>query len=100
MADQPLAVRVVDNRRLHRYEAYVGDALAGFAVYDLTGDTIAFLHTETEPGFEGQGVASDLARAALDDARSRSRRVIPRCPFFASYIDRHPAYADLLPAAS
>ncbi|HXQ60481.1 MAG TPA: GNAT family N-acetyltransferase [Acidimicrobiales bacterium] len=98
MADPPPTVRVIDNQAKHRYEAYVGDALAATATYELTDGTIVFLHTETDAGFEGRGVASHLAQAALDDARAQGRRVIPRCPFFASYIDRHPAFADLVEA--
>jgi predicted GNAT family acetyltransferase len=96
MADEPFTVRVTDNKARHRYEAHVGDALAGFATYELKADTLVFLHTETEPHFEGHGVGSRLAEGALDDARNRGLRVIALCPFFASYIDRHPAYADLV----
>ena len=40
------------------------------------------------------------AQAALDDVRAQGLRVIARCPFFASYIDRHPAYADLVESAT
>lgn len=95
MAGEP-AVRVSDNPKGRRYEAYVDDNLAAYATYELTPGGITFLHTKTEPAYEGHGVASHLAEAALDDARARGLRVTPRCPFFASYIDRHPAYADLI----
>jgi hypothetical protein len=98
MADD-VTVTVTDNSRRHRYEAHVGEALAAFATYQLDDGTITLLHTETEPAFEGHGVASHLAVFALDDARRRRLRVIARCPFFARYIERHPDYADLLAPA-
>jgi predicted GNAT family acetyltransferase len=100
LADEPLTVRVTDNKVRRRYEAFVGDTLAAYATYALTADGITFIHTATDPGFEGRGVAGHLARAALDDARARGLRVTPLCPFIASYIDRHPAYADLVDSAS
>ena len=96
MADTPTTVRVTDNPKRHRYEAYVGDALAAYATYTRTPGTIEFLHTRTEPAFEGHGVGSRLAVAALDDARAGHLRVTPTCPFFAGYIERHPDYADLV----
>ena len=37
-----------------------------------------------------------MAGGALDDARSRGLMVVPSCDYVASYIDKHPAYADLL----
>jgi uncharacterized protein len=96
MADDPEAVRVSDNTDEQRYEAYVGPDLAAYAAYETVPGGIVFLHTKTDPAFEGRGVGSRLAQAALDDARRRGLRVTPKCPFFASYIDRHPPYADLV----
>ena len=96
MNDESQIVPVNDNTAHNRYEAHVGDALAGFASYELTPGRITFLHTRTEPAFEGRGVASRLAQVALDDARARGLLVTPICPFISEYIDRHPAYADLV----
>jgi uncharacterized protein len=96
MADEPVTVRVSDNTGRQRYEAFIDGVLAGFVTYELSPGGIVFLHTETEPPFEGRGVASRLAETALDDARARGLRVTPRCPFIVSYIERHPGYAELV----
>ena len=88
--------RVQDNTAEGRYEALVGDDVAGFAAYERIGDVIVFTHTAVEPAFEGKGIGGRLASAALDDVRAHGRSVIARCPFIAEYIQRHPAYADLL----
>jgi predicted GNAT family acetyltransferase len=87
---------VTDAPDRHRYEAMVDGALAGFAVYRDDGGTRVFLHTEVFPEFEGQGVGSALARGALDDVRAAGRSLVPLCPFIRSYVDRHPAAADLV----
>ena len=94
-ADPSVTVR--DNAEKSRFEA-VDDSgeVAGFATYRRRGDTVVFLHTEVDDAFEGQGVGSTLAKAALDAARQDERRVDPQCPFIRSYIDRHKEYADLL----
>jgi predicted GNAT family acetyltransferase len=94
----PDAVSVTDNRELQRYEIRLDDQLAGFATYRLRPGRITFVHTEVEPESEGRGIGSLLARAVLDDARARGLSVIPICPFISSWIKRHPAYADLVPA--
>jgi predicted GNAT family acetyltransferase len=88
--------RVQDNPVEGRYEALVGDDLAGFVTYDKVGDQIVFTHTLVEPAFEGKGIGGRLASAALDDVREHGSTVIAECPFIAEYIQRHPAYADLL----
>jgi predicted GNAT family acetyltransferase len=100
MADEPLRVHVTDDPGRHRYEAFIDDALAGFAAYELTPGGITFSHTKTLPAFEGHGVGSQLAATALDDARARGLRVTVACPFIGTYIEHHPAYADLLDPSS
>ena len=54
---------VADNPSASRYEARIGDELAGFAEYQLTDELVVFTHTEVRPAFEGAGVGSALAWA-------------------------------------
>jgi predicted GNAT family acetyltransferase len=92
-----MAVEITLNEPEHRYEAHVDGEPGGFAAFKLDGDRIVFTHTEVDDRFEGQGIGSQLARSALDDVRSRgSLRVVPRCPFIRSWIEKHPEYADLV----
>jgi predicted GNAT family acetyltransferase len=85
------------NEAESRYEAYVDGKLAGSAYYDLDDERIVFTHTEVDDEYEGHGVGSTLARAALDDVRAQGdRRVVPRCPFIKEWISRHPDYEDLV----
>src|SRR5665213_1616710 len=79
-----------------RYEAWVDDQPA-FITYQRLGDRITFIHTEAPKTLEGHGIAGKPAWAALDEARAGHLAVIPRCPFVAGYIRRHPEYADLVP---
>jgi hypothetical protein len=95
MADETLEVTVRDNRSGSRYEADL-DGGQAVMVYRLRGATIEFTHTEVPKALEGRGVASAIARFALDDARARGLHVQPTCPFVAGYIGHHPEYADLV----
>ncbi len=84
-----------DNPARRRYELAIGDRIAVIA-YRLRGDSITFTHTEVPEELEGRGIASRLARFALEDARARGLRVVPLCPFVAAYIRRHKDYESLV----
>ena len=90
-------VQTSKNESENRYEAWIDGELAGSAYYELDDKRIVFTHTEVDDKFEGKGVGSQLARFALDDVRAQGgRRVVPRCPFIRSWIQKHPDYEDLL----
>ncbi|WP_029135774.1 GNAT family N-acetyltransferase [Nakamurella lactea] len=90
-------VEVTDNSELHRFEARLDGALAGFAVYRREPGRIVFVHTEVDPAFEGRGIGGALARQALDGLRDDGTvQVVAECPFIAAWIQRHPDYQELL----
>ena len=89
------ALVVVDNPEESQFEAHV-DGHVAFVSYLRRGDTIFFTHTEVPKALEGRGVGSALARAVLDRARSERWKVVARCPFIATYVERHPEYQSLL----
>ena len=91
-------VEVADNPDKARFEILADGELAGFVLYHLRDNEIAFTHTETDERFRGHGLASQLVRAALDAARARQLAVPPDCPFVRSWLEEHPEYADLVPA--
>jgi predicted GNAT family acetyltransferase len=90
-----------DSRQIHnntaasRFEIAVDGSLALIA-YVRDGNTITFTHTQVPPALEGRGLASSMARAALEHAQAQGLIVIPLCPFVASYIRRHPEYLPLV----
>jgi predicted GNAT family acetyltransferase len=86
----------MDNTDQRRFELRSGGELVGFLVYRLHPDAITLVHTEVFPEHGGQGHAATLARTALDEVRSRGLKVVPLCPYVASYVRKHPEYADLV----
>jgi len=89
---------VVDNPGACRFEVLVGGEVAGFAEYRRNASTVAFTHTVIEDGFQGRGLGAVLAGHVLGQTREAGLQVLPFCPFIRSYIQRHPEYADLVPA--
>lgn len=87
---------VRDNPERHRFEADLGDGSFAIADYVLRPGKILFTHTEVPPEHEGKGIGSALIRSALDAARERGLQVVPICPFFAAYMQKHAEMQDLL----
>ena len=96
MSDQIPSVH--DNSELNRYEVYLDRTMVGFARYVRRGGRAYFVHTEVDPGHEGAGLGSALARGALEAQRERHELVVPLCPFVRGYVDRHPDLADVVDA--
>ncbi len=80
-----------------RYEGHLaGGELVGFVDYRLAGDILFLTHTEVLPKFEGQGVASTVMSAVLNDVRARKMEVVLRCSYAVKFVATHPDYNDLV----
>ncbi|MER5425164.1 GNAT family N-acetyltransferase [Streptosporangium roseum] len=78
------------------FEAEVDGKHAGQLEFVRRDGVIVYTHTEVDTEFEGNGVGGALVRVALDGARAEGVKVVPRCPFVKTWIERHPDYADLV----
>ena len=77
MAETPT---VVMNEATGRFESYL-DGETAFTEYVIHNGAIVLPHTVVPPAFEGKGVGSALAKAALGYARLNHLKVKPFCPF-------------------
>ena len=93
--DDNQIIIVTDNPAENRFEANVDGHLA-VAVYARRGPRIIFTHTEVPPELRGRGIATALAKTALDQARSEGLQVVARCALIADFIEKHPEYQSLL----
>jgi predicted GNAT family acetyltransferase len=87
---------VQDNAAELQYELLDGGDVVGVIRYRREPGAIALVHTDVDPEVEGTGAGGELVEGALEDLRRRDLRVIPICPFVRSWIDRNPAYADIV----
>ncbi|MDI1319690.1 MAG: GNAT family N-acetyltransferase [bacterium] len=91
----PSDIIVAHNAGAHRYEALV-DGHLSICAYETEGDRMIFTHTAVPPELRGRGVAEQLVRAALADARTAGHKVGPACSYVAKFIERHKEFQDLL----
>jgi predicted GNAT family acetyltransferase len=64
--------------------------------YTIAGRVLALLHSEIPKELRKTGIASTLAKTALDWARENHMKVDVVCPFVANYLGSHPEYSDLV----
>jgi uncharacterized protein len=86
---------VNNNEKEQRLEIREQNELA-YLEYRYHKEDIALMHTFVPDPLEGKGVASSLARYALEWAREKGKRVIVYCPFVAAYLKRHPESNDIV----
>jgi predicted GNAT family acetyltransferase len=86
---------VTNNPAHHRYELAVDGHVAA-TYYSIADGVITFIHTEVPPELGGKGIGSKLIKGALDQVRADGLSVIAQCPFVKAFIEKNPAYQDLL----
>ncbi|MGV3491706.1 MAG: GNAT family N-acetyltransferase [Devosia sp.] len=79
-----------------RYVVYLPDGSEGELTYSRRdAATIIADHTGVPPQYRGQGIADELVKAAMDDARANGGKIVPVCSYVAVQFRRHPEWADL-----
>ena len=86
---------ITDNAEAHRYELPV-DGQVAVVTYNLSPPNLMITETLVPQALEGRGIASRLARHVIADARARSLLILPVCPFFAAFFQKHPDQADVV----
>ncbi len=64
--------------------------------YRLSGTTMTITHTGVPASLGGRGIASELARFALEGAKAQGWKVVPACSYVSAWIEKHPEYQGLL----
>ena len=77
---------------------YVIDLAVGVEAemtYKKADGRIIVDHTGVPKEYEGRGIALQLVKAAIADARAEGFKITPVCPYVVVQFDRHPDWADL-----
>ena len=86
---------LIDNKQKNRFEFQIGDHVA-VADYQINGNLISLPHVGVPKELEGQGIASALVLAVLQNIDERKLKLVPLCPFVVTYVQRHPEWKKLL----
>ena len=100
-SEQP-SVEVRDAPEESRWEAWIGDRLAGFAAYELaSGETsrIVFTHTEVDDAYEGHGIGLSVCKKIVERHGGRIAARPPEGPRGTRIVFTLPAVAAASRAA-
>ncbi len=86
---------VTDNAARSRYEL-TQDGLTAFADYHRRDGKVVIPHVEAPPALRGTGAAGRLMEGVVADVRAKGEKLVPLCPYAATWIQRHPEHADLV----
>ncbi|MEV7631020.1 GNAT family N-acetyltransferase [Microbacterium sp. NPDC089318] len=60
--------------------------------YVDVGDERVLFHTGVSEEYSGQGLASKLVGAVVDDVIAAGKRIVPVCPYVVAWLPKHPEY--------
>lgn len=79
------------------FEAWLDNTQVGEMTYSRpTPQRMIIDHTRVYEGFEGRGIARQMALAAVDFARAHNRQIVPVCSYARSLLTRTDEYKDIL----
>ncbi|EIM01623.1 acetyltransferase [Rhodanobacter thiooxydans] len=90
-----MSFAIQHDRLAHRFETHVDGELC-LLDYTLAADVMTITRTEVPAVVGGRGIAAALVQEALAAARAEGWKVVPACSYAAAWMQRHPAYHDLL----
>jgi predicted GNAT family acetyltransferase len=64
--------------------------------YEMVDGVMHITHTRVPEAIGGRGIAGQLVEAAFHHARIEGWKVRPLCEYAATWVRRHPGYADLV----
>lgn len=83
------------NADRHRFYIPLEEGEAHLDYERIDSETVDFSHTYVSPSRRGEGLARRVVEQALEHAREEGLKVVPSCPFVASFLKDHPEYQDL-----
>lgn len=78
-----------------RFEISDDKGAVAFLSYVLADGNMVLEHTHVPEELRGQGLAAQLVREALAEARHRNWRIVPQCSYVAEFLGRHPEFSNL-----
>lgn len=86
---------VSNNKERLRFEIELSGEFAYIDYRWYKGD-VAFMHTVVPESMQGKGIASLMAKNALEYAIKEKLKIMLYCPFMSKYVKEHSEYAFLV----
>ncbi|TDD53507.1 N-acetyltransferase [Nonomuraea terrae] len=94
MEPSPAAVEVRKDETTRLHEALTDGRADGTLAYETPGGRVTRTHSYVDPDQRHRGIASALARHALEDLSRSRTKVGFSCGFAADYARAHPGWND------
>jgi len=92
-----MEVKIKENKEKKRFEVEVEvENKLALIEYIRAEDKMYLTHTEVPSELEGKGIASSMAKQVLQQIKDEDLKLVPLCPFIASYVKRHPEWKEIL----
>lgn len=92
MEQSPAAVEVRKNETTRLYEALIDGQVVGNLAYETSGGRVSLTHSYVNQDHRHRGIASALARYALQDLSQSHTKASIHCGFVADYVQNHPEW--------
>ena len=73
-----------------RFVVRSGETTIGRVDYVMKLGNAHVVHTEVDPAWRGQQIASLMTEFAIRELTAAGTRIIAECPFVIAYLKRHP----------
>lgn len=64
--------------------------------YKMHRGTMYLMHTKVPEALSGEGIGSQLAKSALEYAKSEKLPILIYCSFIRDYVEKNPQYQPLI----
>lgn len=86
----------INNKDKNRFELRVQEHLGRIDYIINKTELIFLVHVEVDRKLQGMGVATKMLQDVFYYIEQQNMKMVPLCPFIASYLKRHPEYQYLL----
>lgn len=90
-----MTYQLIDNTEAKRYEFDI-EGKKPIVEYIKIPGKIYLTHTEVPASLQGQGIATTLIKAVLEEVEKNDWELIPLCPMIATYIKNNPEWRKLV----
>ncbi|MGW2335887.1 GNAT family N-acetyltransferase [Streptomyces sp. NPDC001685] len=94
MKPSSIDVEVRKDETARLYEALIDGEVVGALAYETTGGRFSLTHSYVDQDRRHQGIASAMARYALEDLSRSHTKIGIYCGFVADYVEAHPDWKD------
>ena len=89
-------IKIVFDEPNNQSLAFVNEVNAGECQFDIKDDKWYIIHTGVRPEYGGRGIAKQLVKCIIEEARKRGKKIVPICSYAQKMMLNNEEYKDVL----